>query len=767
MPFSPFCFLTSSCLFFFQERAFRSILKTYRSKLTTEVTQITKAVQKHKRRFHEQTAEFDKQERQLIAWGLKGAIQKFHMQAWFRLERCKLQEKLTVEIEHVITQRQSKSIEYLQQFEDFPSNERKEKFTVKGAEEFCQTPEALIFLDSSILSLHERLKKLDLLCTYATRQFLLLEPEFAWKDTKKRSKILHTILNNYNLLPKINDLVNIEEDLPWEQFCTWCAVRTHKLRGVEQDYSDFIEDQRELEGRLFFRWHSSVMLTIKTNDLTSSPSSTVNTGNSLNVGTNPASEASYSNSNNGIITGIDPEQLKSRPTALRVTPASIKAFIRYFATEIIGIKYEIPKDCITAAVALTESLFYRRLSSYVFRYTDKSLKERDDIWRLQSQKCRYVNPSIYHVPLKYYKGKHAKSDPESQEKEKRGSSSSPVNHHHHHSQVSRLSVHRDTIGSSGGNDIDRMSSLRQSVDFPSYSSFERKSAKNQTSSSSSKTPSTPFIGTASFALSPASRESEIEKHLGNNRSSEARSSSQIGGRPSSSTFLPVNINTMPSTTLFTPPTNSLVSGNDGLKNDTEDVKERISFNESEQHISTMTAIEQKDGDSVSEAFPNNAVDIVSPPIPSSSSFSSSHNNRNSRNLTKKSSESSSSTTPATSPLPPPLPSPLHPTSHKQIVPGSPAKPRGVYYYCQCQYCQTFSLSLRLQKFPSYDDGKEDGKSYARASRVLSWMNTAITPRVSRFVFSILPFSVVPVTVCLYFSFFPLFVGNDLLSFASM
>jgi hypothetical protein len=45
--------------------------------------------------------------------------------------------------------------------------------------------------------------------------------------------------------------------------------------------------------------------------------------------------------------------------ALRVTPASIKAFVRYFATEIIGPKYEIPKDCIDASVALTESLFFR------------------------------------------------------------------------------------------------------------------------------------------------------------------------------------------------------------------------------------------------------------------------------------------------------------------------------------------------------------------------------------------------------------------------
>ncbi len=50
---------------------------------------------------------------------------------------------------------------------------------------------------------------------------------------------------------------------------------------------------------------------------------------------------------------------KPHVTALRVTPASIKAFIRYFATDVVGSKYEVPKDYINAMIALTESLFYK------------------------------------------------------------------------------------------------------------------------------------------------------------------------------------------------------------------------------------------------------------------------------------------------------------------------------------------------------------------------------------------------------------------------
>lgn len=57
-----------------------------------------------------------------------------------------------------------------------------------------------------------------------------------------------------------------------------------------------------------------------------------------------------------------------RLAALKVTPTSIKAFVRYFATDVVGVKYGIPKDCVNANIALTESLFYRYvLSSFFFR----------------------------------------------------------------------------------------------------------------------------------------------------------------------------------------------------------------------------------------------------------------------------------------------------------------------------------------------------------------------------------------------------------------
>lgn len=88
-------------------------------------------------------------------------------------------------------------------------------------------------------------------------------------------------------------------------------------------------------------------------------------------------------------------------TALKVTPASIRAFIQYFASDIIGVKYTIPRDCIAANKALAEALFYRRIAPYVFRYADAHQRRLDDYWRIQCQRCRFVNPKAYYVMEKF------------------------------------------------------------------------------------------------------------------------------------------------------------------------------------------------------------------------------------------------------------------------------------------------------------------------------------------------------------------------------
>lgn len=89
---------------------------------------------------------------------------------------------------------------------------------------------------------------------------------------------VYIVTFRYKQLPSAEALSGLESDLSWEQFCDWCeaslavvpaghllrlphrlAVRNHQLAQLEAEFSDFVEDQREKEGRLFFRWCTAML----------------------------------------------------------------------------------------------------------------------------------------------------------------------------------------------------------------------------------------------------------------------------------------------------------------------------------------------------------------------------------------------------------------------------------------------------------------------------------------------------------------------------
>lgn len=86
-----------------------------------EMQYTSRAIAKYQKKLTDQVAEYERQERQLVSWGLKAALPKFHVQvelsrclislseqlftqsfpqqAWYRIERCRLYEKVASEIE--------------------------------------------------------------------------------------------------------------------------------------------------------------------------------------------------------------------------------------------------------------------------------------------------------------------------------------------------------------------------------------------------------------------------------------------------------------------------------------------------------------------------------------------------------------------------------------------------------------------------------------------------------------------------------------------
>ncbi len=147
----------------------RASLRAYRSTLLSEQQIVVKAIMRHRKRLVDQITDYDKYEKQLLAWGLKTTLPKFRIQAWCRFARSKLQEQLSKEIESLISERQKKVLVYLQLFEE--SSNRKEKFSIKSIEEFCKAPDILALQDFTTLCMLEQFQRLEVTCGLAAKQF--------------------------------------------------------------------------------------------------------------------------------------------------------------------------------------------------------------------------------------------------------------------------------------------------------------------------------------------------------------------------------------------------------------------------------------------------------------------------------------------------------------------------------------------------------------------------------------------------------------------
>ena len=52
----------------------------------------------------------------------------------------------------------------------------------------------------------------------------------------------------------MSEPASLEESLGWPEFCDWYALRHQEMAELEREFGNFVEDEREREGRLFRRW---------------------------------------------------------------------------------------------------------------------------------------------------------------------------------------------------------------------------------------------------------------------------------------------------------------------------------------------------------------------------------------------------------------------------------------------------------------------------------------------------------------------------------
>ena len=122
-------------------------------------------------------------------------------------------------------------------------------YTLIQCQEFCAAPEFIFNRDHKFMRQANKLLRLDLLCSSSGKKFKesQAKAELGPDERSTRKKVLRSILERYTSLPTIEELINIEEDLTWVQFCEWYSrraeekqVRAHELFSwISRTFSSF------------------------------------------------------------------------------------------------------------------------------------------------------------------------------------------------------------------------------------------------------------------------------------------------------------------------------------------------------------------------------------------------------------------------------------------------------------------------------------------------------------------------------------------------
>jgi hypothetical protein len=168
--------------------------------------------------------------------------------------------------------------------------------------EICQPVAEVVESDANFSSLSGMLAQMDVVCNASLRTFQSLLPEVQSRTFSQRRIVLLRILNKYSQLylkegpslekdssedltqdPYPSKVVKHSSDhtdaiksdcfatapatafrpadsasddlcVKWEQYSAWYSERCYALLEIEKEFSSFIEDEREKEGRLLKKW---------------------------------------------------------------------------------------------------------------------------------------------------------------------------------------------------------------------------------------------------------------------------------------------------------------------------------------------------------------------------------------------------------------------------------------------------------------------------------------------------------------------------------
>ena len=401
-----------------EERQVTKRLDWYKRLLQSEISLLKRSIQRFSEHSKSLIKQFESQEQQIQTWGLAHVVLKaFRMQAWARVSRSFLVEDLASVAEEILKSRSERANNVIEQFQADKKSPA-HKYSLSSYDDFCLKIDDVLAKDPTYVDLSTRVFRMDRVCASATKIFHPLFPQLDPKQFEQRKGQLESILVSYAEFLAHPEPEQLDKDMNWVEFCEWYVGRSSSMRALEAGYASIIEDERERDGRLFRRWCTLVLDSLKPG----APGAT-------NIDTSANAEESRSPTrpdapvnDNGVIEAAAELQGSAAetippPPADSMSPKCIKAFVSYYAVNVVGAHFGISANLMNAAIVLTQQVVYRRISSVVFRNDTPSVRARDVLWRRQCHMLRFADPIAIGAPSEYVYGFKRKTQTDDQVKE--------------------------------------------------------------------------------------------------------------------------------------------------------------------------------------------------------------------------------------------------------------------------------------------------------------------------------------------------------------
>jgi hypothetical protein len=404
-----------------EERDVRLRLEWYKRALHVEIGSLEASLKEFEQHRLRLTCQFEEEQNTLRQRGLQSLLQLFQLQSWSRLARTLIVESMAEQSVKVLNLRHKRAFRVIELFQEELANGKDKKegrHNLDSYRNFCLKPEDVMVKEQSFVSLSKRLIRMDKVVTSTQQSFMKRLPDLEVSGGKNRTDTLLAMTKTYaELLEKAEPSNMNSKDFIWSDLCRWRTDLQREKLEIELSFGDFVDDEREREGRLFKRWVNFILKS-KSNNTEGHEKTSAKDKDAADSGGGESTSMkstrgrrslvglsfSSPSSSKGNSIESPEESTPEKEVITVVSPRSVVAFIKYYATIVLAPIHGIKDELVDTLKALVGSVVYRRVHSRTYRYTSRTLHARDLHWVYKCRLARYVDPVVFGIPEVYLRG---------------------------------------------------------------------------------------------------------------------------------------------------------------------------------------------------------------------------------------------------------------------------------------------------------------------------------------------------------------------------